>query len=461
MTSIPKSSKTDTVSRQTKLLHALPLLMTEVERCLSPQAAFEACLFHSGDVLGCAGGLAYLPSPDSKHLILSCAYMHRNWPGFKDVRRLSQVFIVGKQPDLPGTVLLKGTPQWMENYQVADPATHPRIAAGIDQIVTVIGIPVIIYGKVNAVLEFIYTESVKEDETILSFLQCVAACVGMVLLRCYMKETLMQQQEKFKRNMEDKIINLLEAKGRAEEAATSKTEFLANISHELRTPMHAIMSYSELGLKKVEQGDKEKLLKYFNAIHDSGERLMNLLNNLLDLSKLESGIKRMDFARHDLRAIVHTVSTELWPLMQNKKLTLDIIESPKVKTIAEVDKFKISQVLLNLLSNAIKFSPERSTITINFAPVLWHGDAGDTPAISVMVIDEGIGIPPGEEGTVFDKFIQSSKTKTGAGGTGLGLAICKEIINAHQGVIFAEENVEKGATLVFQIPLKQPVRPND
>ena len=127
----------------------------------------------------------------------------------------------------------------------------------------------------------------------------------------------------------------------------------------------------------------------------------------------------------------------LCPLFINKKLTLDIIEKPKDKTIVEIDEYKISQVILNLLSNAIKFSPEGGTITVTYERDVWE-DLDNTPIVKVIIIDQGIGIPEGEHEAIFNKFIQSSKTKTGAGGTGLGLAICKEIIESHNGIIYAE-----------------------
>ena len=143
--------------------------------------------------------------------------------------------------------------------------------------------------------------------------------------------------------------------------------------------------------------------------------------------------------------------------MYGKHITLNV--SPhNIDTTVHCDKRSISRVIINLLSNALKFSPEEKTISIEFTKgeLTTNGDGDDTsvvPALTLAVVDEGIGIPDEELDAVFDKFIQSSKTKTGAGGTGLGLAICKDIIDHHHGKIWAENNPNGGATFNFSLPI--------
>jgi len=237
---------------------------------------------------------------------------------------------------------------------------------------------------------------------------------------------------------------LLIAKGEAEAANQFKSEFLANMSHELRTPLHSILSFASFGIKKYTTAKPDKLHDYFNRIKQSGKTLLELLNDLLDLAKLESGKTTFVFEPTDLVMLVKSVMNELEPLLSERSLSIRL-EEHKFDGEVTLDADKIKQVLRNLLDNAIKFSPEGRIINVGICCV--------ESSVRVSVRDQGPGIPPDELAAVFDKFVQSSKTKTGAGGSGLGLAISLEIITAHKGRIWAENRPEGGAVFSFEIPL--------
>ncbi|NRA68476.1 MAG: PAS domain S-box protein [Pseudobacteriovorax sp.] len=227
---------------------------------------------------------------------------------------------------------------------------------------------------------------------------------------------------------------ILKAKEQAEMANRAKSDFLANISHEIRTPMHGVLSFAEIGLEKFATADRTALQDYFNEIFVTGHRLMNLLNDLLDLSKLEAGKTIYDFELCDVSGLIHSSISQFSILAESRSITFALdIQSESCE--AEVDQHKVHQVMSNLISNAIKFAFDNTQIEISLR--------SRDEFIEFTIENEGIEIPPDELETVFDTFVQSSNTKSSAGGTGLGLPICQKIIHDHQGDIWAESQDSK------------------
>ncbi len=241
-------------------------------------------------------------------------------------------------------------------------------------------------------------------------------------------------------------------------ANQAKSEFLANMSHELRTPMHAIISFANFGVDKHAQAAPDRLLHYFRNIQKSATRLLSLLNDLLDLSKFEAGKMLLDLAPGKVGELLTDAVAEVEALAGARQVRL-VCEPESAMPCVDWDATRMLQVVRNLLSNAIKFSLEGGCVELSAqrAALPAGRRAADPPVagIEIRVSDSGIGIPEDEFETVFDKFVQSSKTKTGAGGTGLGLAICREIVLAHHGSIRAESNPggQAGTTFVVSLPL--------
>lgn len=285
------------------------------------------------------------------------------------------------------------------------------------------------------VFEFYTLQDIKKDEYVEALMRQIGVQIGRVIERFAQRSL------------------LLEAKNAAEASAQAKSEFLSNMSHELRTPMHAILNYSKMGLSRYSDGDAEKIKKYFNNISIAGQRLLGLLNNLLDLAKMESGKMIYKFAMANFIEVIEHTQMELDSLLKGKQVRLELINHAK-ETQVIFDKQRMIQVIVNLFSNAIKFTPEKTVISVivSDACLMQNGQE----ALCCQIIDQGEGIPPQELESVFDKFVQSSKTKTGAGGTGLGLSICKQIIEAHGGKIWAENHLPNGAKFSFLIPIKLP-----
>jgi len=202
--------------------------------------------------------------------------------------------------------------------------------------------------------------------------------------------------------LKERTSELQKAKKIAEAANNAKSTFLSNVSHELRTPMHCILSFATFGIKKHATVNPDKILDYFQKIRQSGETLLVLLNDLLDLAKLESGKIVFKFKPANLRSLIEIVREEHESLALEHNLSIRC-EYPEANEKITLDADKIRQVLRNLLNNAIKFSPVGGTIdVISFKKA---------DSIVVSIRDQGAGVPENELENIFDKFVQSSKNK--------------------------------------------------
>ena len=229
-----------------------------------------------------------------------------------------------------------------------------------------------------------------------------------------------------------------------EVASRHKSEFLANMSHELRTPLNAIIGFSEVLNERMFGELNEKQGEYLKDIHASGQHLLSLINDILDLSKIEAGRMELELADFDLPAAMDNAVTLVRERASRRGITLQRVVGERVGAIRG-DERKIRQVLLNLLSNAIKFTPEGGRVEV--AAALADG------AVEVSVSDTGVGIAPEDHETVFEEFRQVGASAAKQEGTGLGLALTRKFIELHGGKIWVTSQVGVGSTFTFTLPL--------
>ncbi|OHB35816.1 MAG: hypothetical protein A2Y08_02275 [Planctomycetes bacterium GWA2_40_7] len=262
-------------------------------------------------------------------------------------------------------------------------------------------------------------------------------------------EELASQNEELHSQAEELRVQqvALEEKNREVDMANrAKSDFLANMSHELRTPLNSIIGFSEV-LEDQSFGTlNEKQKKYVQNIHTSGMHLLQLINDILDLSKVEAGKIQLQYEEFSLPEILHDIKSLIKTQADKKNILFGIETDERVISIG-ADKQKFKQIMLNLLSNAVKFTPKGGKITVSVQSV--------NGCTQISVSDTGIGIKQENIGRIFEKFQQiDSKTAREYGGTGLGLALSRKFVEMHGGKIWVESEYGKGSTFTFTIPLK-------
>lgn len=239
------------------------------------------------------------------------------------------------------------------------------------------------------------------------------------------------------------------ALSRANSAAKAKSRFLANISHQLRTPLHAILSFSRLATARAGVDVSERLQRYGQRIESSAQRLAELVDDLIELAELETGAAPPKRAACDLTRLVRDTLAEQGVMFERRDIDLQLrIDAPPT---AYCDAEQIGQVMRHLLNNALHHAPERSTVSVTVHPSRLDRL---TPAVAVSISDQGCGLSPDQFERVFEDF--ESGVPDGAGCRGLGLAICHKILLAHGGRITAANNSRGGARFTFFLPVRAP-----
>jgi signal transduction histidine kinase len=244
-----------------------------------------------------------------------------------------------------------------------------------------------------------------------------------------------------------RLFKELEAANRELAAASQhKSEFLANMSHELRTPLNAIIGFSEVLSERMFGELNEKQEEYSKDIHASGQHLLSLINDILDLSKIEAGRMELELSEFHLPTALDSALTLVRERAGRRSISLHLSVDERLGQI-QADERKVRQVVLNLLSNAIKFTPEGGRIEVMAAP--------KDGVVEVSVSDTGVGIAPEDQEAVFEEFRQVGTADKKIEGTGLGLTLCRKFVELHGGRIWVKSELGKGSRFTFTIPIGQ------
>jgi signal transduction histidine kinase len=243
-----------------------------------------------------------------------------------------------------------------------------------------------------------------------------------------------------------RLFREIQEKSRQLEVANKhKSEFLANMSHELRTPLNAIIGFSEVLRERMFGELNEKQADYLKDIHESGKHLLSLINDILDLSKIEAGRMELELSQFELPNTLQTALTLVRERAMRHGIALGLTIGAGVGQI-QADERKVKQILVNLLSNAVKFTPDGGRVDVNARL--------DTDKVEVAVSDTGVGIAKEDREMVFEEFRQAGRDYTKkAEGTGLGLALTKRFVELHGGTITLESELGRGSTFTFTLPV--------
>ncbi len=268
----------------------------------------------------------------------------------------------------------------------------------------------------------------------------------------HMLDSLQEGEEKLRqinRQLDDKIVELSERNIELFKANKVKSEFLANISHEFRTPLNAILGFAEILREKPGMLREEKVKKYAENIIIGGKNLLNMINDLLDMAKTEAGKMELHMGKTSIGELCREVAASFSSLTRKKRIKVRMTLDDNIPPVV-TDEGKVKQVITNYLSNAVKFTPERGRIEIK-------AFMADEKTIRIAVSDNGCGIAESDKEKIFEKFRQADGSITReTTGSGLGLAICKELALLMAGNVGFESEVEKGSTFWLDIPAISP-----
>ena len=281
------------------------------------------------------------------------------------------------------------------------------------------------------------------DEEILSVL---SNQIGQSLANARLFEEVFRSRQALESKVQERTQQLEQALTEVQNISKTKSEFISAVSHELRTPLTSIKGYASILMTGKLGEIPEKVKERLGKINSHSDNLVNLINELLDISRIESGRVEMKMSEHNLASTVENVADLLTPQMRDKNINWKTGFAPDIPKLV-YDPSHVERIFINLIGNAVKFTPEQGTITIRATY------DKQTDFVTVSVSDTGIGIPKDDLSKLFDEFYRvDNKINQTVKGTGLGLALAKKIVEAHKGKIWVTSKVGEGTTFHFTLP---------
>ncbi|HEY3743127.1 MAG TPA: ATP-binding protein, partial [Bryobacteraceae bacterium] len=407
--------------KESSLLQLLQAVTVAANESSTIEQAARSCLERICAHTGCSVGHVWLLDAESRDRLVSADLWlldpAEQYEGFRLATGGGSSITAD---DIPARVLASGRPEWVAVLDDAGGPPRHRQArrAGLR---SGFGLPLLTGKKVVGVFEFYSRRECKADPELMELMMLVGSQLGQVVMR------------------ENANKDLEQATRAAESANRAKSDFLASMSHEIRTPLNAILGMAELLSSTPLSPDQHGLVNIFRR---GGAKLLTLVNDLLDLSKVESGHSELHIVEFDLMGVLERTLEIVRPRAETKGLELTLDVALAVPSILTGDPDRLQQVLVNLVGNAIKFT-ERGEVRLRIE----SGPAAEVGIVRFSVADSGIGIAHDKITMIFDRFarIDSSVTRRYEG-TGLGLAIAKELVNLMGGQIGVTSEVGKGST---------------
>lgn len=420
--------------KETTLVKLLQSVTVAANRSSSIEHTANTCLHLICSYTGWPVGHVYLRADDSSGEVISAELWHferaEPFTAFREAsgRRCSP------GTGLPGRVLASGKPEWIVDLADEKPLSERLRAAAKAGLRSGFGFPVIVEKKVIAVLEFFSEQTIQPDEELLNVMAHIGSQLGQVVIR--------QRAEE----------DLRSAKAAAESANRAKSEFLTTMSHEMRTPMNAILGMADM-LSESSLHDEQR--DYVRVFQKAGANLLDLINDILDLSKVESGHFELESMGFDLNVLLERVIEMMVSRARDRGLQLTLEILPGVPAGLVGDPNRLRQILINLIGNALKFT-ERGSVTLRVEPEpASTSGKGAQCWLRFNVVDTGIGIAKDKTEMIFERFTQAdSSTTRKYGGTGLGLAISRGLVELMGGRLGCTSEVGKGSTFFITAPFE-------
>ncbi len=431
-TDITERKKAETaLHKHTSYLQLLKKIAVAANEASAIEDVLQICLDEVCSNTGWPVGHAYMLAGDGSGELFSTKLWHLDEPEeFKTFKKVTEECRFAPGIGLPGRVLLSGKPEWI--IDVTKDTNFPRA-----KLVENIGVknafcfPILVGDKVAAILEFFTSKFIEPDEQFLIIMAQVSTQLGQVIGRKQAEEALAIAKEK------------------AEAANQAKTTFVSTISHEFRTPLNAVIGITEMLIEDIKAQDNKALDEPLTRVHRAGKHLLSLINEILDISKIEAGKIDLNIKLFNITELIKDITATVKPMFDSNNNSLEVKNLTEQEAMLSDEK-RVTQILLNLLSNAAKFTEKGSVILKIKSSIV-----DKTDYIFFDVIDTGTGIPEDKIDSVFDEYSQvKSSGSSKYASTGLGLGISRKLARVLGGDITVSSRYGEGSTFTAKLPVE-------